>query len=64
VCVWGGGGTGGGEVEGPEFVQVLDVLSLQESVQRAVGWTATPNVLCLGPPGTVRFCQEPLPTTV
>jgi hypothetical protein len=61
VCVCVGGG---GEVESPEFVQVLDFLSLQESVQWAVGRTATPDVLCLGPPGTVWFCQEPVPATV
>lgn len=42
---------------------VLDELSLQESVQRAVCRTAAPDVLCLGPPGTVRFCQDSVPAT-
>jgi hypothetical protein len=55
--MWGEG------VQGSVCVQVLDELSLQESVQRAVSGTTTPDVLCLGPPGTVRFCQEPVPAT-
>lgn len=44
-------------------MQVLDELSLQESVQRAVCRTTAPDVLCLGPPGTVRFCQDSVPAT-
>lgn len=44
-------------------VQVLDELSLQESIQRAVCWTAGPDVLRLSPAGTVRFCEDSVPAT-
>lgn len=44
-------------------MQVLDELSLQESVQWAVCWTAAPDVLRLSPPGTIRFCEDCVPAT-
>ena len=49
--------------QGSVAMQVLDELSLQESVQWAVCWIAAPDVLRLSSPGTIRFCEDCVPAT-